>query len=141
MLTLQFFPQRVNVNGRWRAAAVWQGNQLTADRLISHLHNRCGLDRHTMDALVAALQEFVLTQLVEGNQVNLFDLVRLSPHVDVNLPSVPTQAEAQAMAGSVKPADVNCRVGCQSLLDFNRRFLNRLRRRRLTSALAGTDVA
>lgn len=133
MLTLQFFPQRVNVNGRWRAAAMWQGEQLPADQLVSHLYNRCGLDRHTMDALVAALQEFVLEQLVEGNQVNLFDLVRLSPRVDVRLPSVSTQAEAQAMIGSVTPADVNCRVGCQSLLDFNRRFLSRIRRRKMTN--------
>ena len=131
MKALQFLPQRVNVSGRWHAAAVWEGESLPADRLESHLRASCGLDRHTSDAVVAAVRSFVMEQLAEGNAVNLFDLVRLFPRLQVRLPSVATEAEAEDVARRVQPGDVDYRVGCQPLLATHRLLLSHLRRRRL----------
>lgn len=137
MKALQFLPQRVNVSGRWRAAAVWEGESLPAEQLENYLRTTCGLDRHTTDAVVKAVRSFVLEQLTAGNAVNLFDLVRLFPRLQVQLPSVATAAEAEEVARRVRPCDVDYRVGCQPLLATHRLLLSHLRRQHLARRRPG----
>lgn len=137
MKTPKFAKQRVNVNGLWRATVVSQGDTLPAERLNHRIMNECRLDRRTMDRLLAVIHEYVEDELAAGNTINLFDMVRLTTRLQVDRPSVRSEAEADAMVASLTQADIHCRIDAHVPCTYQRRFLSSVQCKRLRAPRPG----
>ena len=122
----QFATQHLNVNGLWRTTVLWRGETIPAERLWEHVMNECGFDRRTMDRLKKTILGFLTEELVAGNSVNLFDVVRLRMSPQVKFPCVRTESEADAQRETARLRDVDWQVASHVPCTYSRQMGRRM---------------
>lgn len=118
----KFGCEKLNFNNQWRAVVCQSGEIVTNDMLRHSLQTCCQFDRKTMDLFINSLRYVVMHELIQGNAVCLFDIVKLEPNFKLREAICGNQEQVEKFLEHLTPDDVQCSI----LSRANRQFLKQL---------------
>ena len=121
----KFSCEKLNFNNQWRAIVCQSGEIVTNDMLRHSLQAYCQFDRRTMDLFVNSLRTVVLHELIQGNAICLFDIVKLEPNFKLREAVCGDRVVVEMYLERISPDDVQCNI----LSRANRQFLKQLQKK------------
>ncbi len=117
-----FTPKRLNTTRKWYAAVEKTGEKVSLEAFNRELMAANHFDRQTFQRFKSLLQIYLIEELLQGNSVNLFGIVRIAPYFQVTRRAVKSEAEARALISQLTDSDVRTSVSAHATLFFSRLF-------------------
>lgn len=130
MQVVNFIKKQLNFSKKWAVAAVAKSNMLSSDALTARLMYKHGYRRKDIDDLTAKIKSEIMEELLSGNSIDLFGLVKIRTDFSLRKKFVGSEAEAEQMAGQLSERDVKPLLKVNINQAFNHEYVKTFTSRR-----------
>lgn len=111
---------------RFYAAISHTSETISSDFLLSRLMSMTNMQRKDLKNVISSIREMLAEELAEGNSVEVFGLVKLTPEVKLKKAATGTEQEVRERLSATTAKDLKygCRacIGRQLLYDLKKEF-------------------
>jgi nucleoid DNA-binding protein len=106
MQTFKFEKKQLNFSQKWCASVSVEGEHVTSEGLVSRLMVRYGYTRKELQKLMECLRTEIMAELMNGNSVELFEMVKFRPDYSIRNNSAGDEHEVEESLARLTPRDV-----------------------------------
>lgn len=133
MQTFKFEKKQLNFSRKWCASVSVDGGHVTSEGLVSRLMARYGYTRKELQKLMECLRTEILDELMCGNSVELFELVKLRPDYSIRDNSAGEEGDIEESLASLTPHDVKSSLRANVNQSFNHEYVRLFRKKNLAT--------
>ena len=133
MQTFKFEKKQLNFSQKWCASVSVDGGHVTSEGLVSRLMARYGYTRKELQKLMECLRTEILDELMGGNSVELFELVKLRPDYTIRDNSAGEESDIEESLASLTPHDVKSSLRANVNQSFNHEYVRLFRKKNLAT--------
>jgi nucleoid DNA-binding protein len=133
MQTFKFEKKQLNFSQKWCASVSVEGEHVTSEGLVSRLMVRYGYTRKELQKLMECLRTEIMAELMNGNSVELFDMVKFRPDYSIRNNSAGDEHEVEESLARLTPRDVKTSLKVKVNQSFNHEFVRLFRKKNLAT--------
>lgn len=133
MQTFKFEKKKLNFSRKWCASVSVEGEHVTSEGLVSRLMARYGYTRKELQKLMECLRTEILDELMCGNSVELFEMVKFRPDYSIRNNSAGDEHEVEESLARLTPRDVKTSLKVNVNQSFNHEFVRLFRKKNLAT--------
>ena len=130
MQVVNFIKKQLNFSKKWAVAAITKGEILSSDALTARLMYKYGYRRRDVDDLTSKIKSEIMEELLNGNSIDLFGLVKIRTDFSLRKKFVGRESEAEQMVGLLSERDVKPLLKANINQTLNHEYVKRFTRRR-----------
>lgn len=123
MQVLKFIKKQLNFSKRWIVAVAGSDETLTSEGLMARLMHKHGHNRKEISELTTQIKEEILSELLAGNAVDVFGLVKIKVDFSLRKKFVGSEEEADVMAAKLSARDIKTQLKATINQTFNHRYV------------------
>ena len=133
MQTFKFEKKQLNFSQKWCASVSVEGEHVTSEVLVSRLMVRYGYTRKELQKLMECLRTEIMTELMNGNSVELFEMVKFRPDYSIRNNSAGDEHEVEESLARLTPRDVKTSLKVNVNQSFNHEYVRLFRKKNLAT--------
>ena len=133
MQTFKFEKKQLNFSRKWCASVSVEGEHVTSEGLVSRLMARYGYTRKELQKLMECLRTEIMAELMNGNSVELFEMVKFRPDYSIRNNSAGDEHEVEESLARLTPRDVKTSLKVNVNQSFNHEFVRLFRKKDLAT--------
>lgn len=128
MGNIKFVNKRNNLTGKWMAAVECSKKMVTSDHLTARMLYQHNIDRKKLCELTEWLRLEMMKELIEGNEIDLFGFVRLTPKFSLKKSFCGEKNDVDSALLELSEKDVKIGVRAHINQGFNHEFVKQKKR-------------